>query len=1668
MVYTNVVQLAAFPNQILKIDMSGTPNPSVNSLIWVRFASVTDRFGSFRNYIYDEATPLELLGNGNSEYLLFPPVSSLIWEVGDQSDSFLSVYLEGTGDDYINIAPTRIYPTITIVDLYNITITVKVSEFYAFTTESSIEDLEYDVTRRDQEIYLNESPTSTLTALTVSASYPYIKRRVDNKQFYRFYGPLTNVSGSFSSKVNSFLMYVYSNVSGSNVIFKIQPTLEDPTILFSTPHDTTTEYCGTSALSGTIDYNSGDWEIQFNCGTSVLNSYISAEYVTQESASAPTIIHGGTTPNLTLESDLPIYLYNIDYHVSTDAINYNYGFTVGFLPYYELLNNNSSEISISPKMIDTTRQITYNLDDTNSKWRITDPLNSGEVSAVYDGGEYVLGTWITPSSGPILVADIDDIFTYIPLTMEISSTNGIVEDISINVATNSANQDIDFIVTPIDDNPFGFTIEVDSATTIPTNSLIVYNISENYNNSYLVKCGTSEVVTLNAPLVYGDYSCVEMLNVGPGTTNISISSLSLGLSGSYDIESEVDISTYDFKLDIADTSACSLVNVYSMSAYFENPDTITRFIPPQDGIICWTLSSITLPFETISINRNDDTINISECLPSSDNDKLDVSINIVGSSDTAISDTVAIQVLYTDLSGNTLSSNIETLNVETPPSELIYGPFFNILSGVDVLTNSRLTTIYPILTGSQTLTFELETALPFSYNVDDVKWIINSVPYLGVDSVSSTINFTTSNVTAYVEISGVTIAGWGSRTFCINDTITLKPIGAYNINFIAFPKNKFSGAIREVQNLSNYTNSYGNTAYAAGHTETFILSAEGGFDTYIWTAGNTQVISTSNTSEIEIYGSSDIVGTPIPITLSAFGETYGEDFAFTGETDNLTSLTQDIVFYDYFGYSISANSSKTVFDLNTYDKEPFRIDIQFNQLTASPLIYNGGTATIELSSALGSNTFSKIINSGANFHFDNFSKDYNDFFNIQENTFSVMNICISAYIDIRIPTHSDFETQEFSTQTFCIPITAYNGPFLSLSTDSNCVVSNTTVDFTNTTPVFNGFEYINFTFDDGAGNIMTTSTVDEPLTGYYINPGTYTPILSGNLNGDLIVKSFPRLVIVDCGSGCEEYSINIDRTFPDNLSLPNSLEDIMLKPNERLTSLSFNATIDLIQENFEYLTNKSKTYSLDAPTEILKETYSPEIGLGIIDWKYRNKISFSITGDKFIKIQDYSDIDNSSIPYASRITTIKNDNNITEGEIFINPISIDVNVDGNKYAVIDSGSKSVYIFSFLDNESKLLSYWGGSGSKTSKTKFNNPSMVLFGADDSLFIVDPDAYIVKKYNSYFNWVSNIEYIGWTPNNIKPKSAASDIDGNLYVLCSDLNVYKFNADGEFISNFPVEEQGQLFVNKFYGGSLYIINENGVFKYTVNGIKVNKWNTNIFLSQIRGFDQYGSLIYVLTDDFIHTIFDCLSLVKLRDESADEYLWGWDSIKIKNNEFVQDFVYNDSFSKINQNLDLFRKTITSRFITYISPFDRSKIEYSIIDIHEDDFDQDFDITDSIGVNEFVSYEVFNRIISRIYKNMEAILNDIKSKPRNYREECGNDICFTWRKLTTSGVTQPNTCAYNPISWVELPNYDVTDWYGLSCIEALPSEYETIGFTLSTASNRVPYKIVNCKIVDK
>lgn len=1659
--YNGIISTSSYPNETIRVLLDGEPNFIINSKSWIRFDSFSKRFNSSPNSLFFNLNPSSQLINSEGRFSIsLPSTSSLDWNISDQNDSFLSLYLSGTNNGFINIIPTRIIPTLSVISTNQINGTIRIVEPNVILTNESVEDNPIG-NSRVQQLYLQETGTPITSSVYISAGPLHKKTRIDNSNYFTFSSQTSSINGSVG-KFSDLNFYTTLVISGEDVKFHITQTPNDPNLLWSLPVNPNDNYCGYSGITGTCDPNSGEFVLNFLCGLPKIGSKLEANFISiNESDISSSLTLGGSTPNFTLTTTDPIYLYDFDIKISPDDIDYYHGFSMVFDAYGLVENNNTSEVKVSPR-VKSEYGATMNISNGHSIWRVT--LLSGEPSSLSavksDYTTYNIGDWLPASVSNIYFADADGVYDTFWMNLEISSTNGQIWDDTILVATNSGAVELGLSSVGVSEDKTTYQLRLNSDIEIPDGYFISFNIDPNPNGTILKSCDGSSI-PLDSPVLINKAECISAIGVGPGTTVIDIYSTYLDLSGSFELESELNINDFVLEIGFIPLNICNLSNSFVLTSNLTNEDGVT-FKLPQDGNICWKLSYDSDNMEYNSTNEVMTPIFLDSCLPAFNNSIIMLNATSTTNSQVAVGTDFSIQCIYEGVSGVPLTSNTINLKAQSFPDPSIYNLEFDVISGDDtIIASSNTYSQYPLPPGVHNLKFKFKSPVPYSYDEENITWNIDGTTTDGVPEISANIDTTSEEKVVELYLDNITIAGWGSRTFCLNSSITFLQGSDSLVDFISFPRNKFSGSTLTLQNFNNYTGSHGNTAYDSGHTETFFLSAEPGYSSYRWKIRDVIKTTSSNTTTIPLQGNESDVGESYTIYLSAYSPDYGSGIIPQyGFSDDSTPLKEHVRFLSYPDVSLSASIDTDFIELIGDESEPFNLKISILNDEESPVKVIDGIVEISLSGVDGVSSIDIDINSNNINYFDYFTLNIGDFFSIRPNTFNVFNLCLSADLSINITNPSDFSPKEVSTNMFCIPITAFNGPYLSISPEKYCVPINEEVMFTNTSTSFENKEFENFIFDDGAGNIMY-ATISDPLTGIYSEAGFYTPKLSAYLDGTLVVKEFQSLIIAGCDQICYDYDENIDRDFSKKLTLPYDLSEIMMKPNEKLDHIRYNSSIDYIQKNIDFITSKCKTYSLITPTKILNQIDIYGLGLDLKQTKFKNKTLFGISNSNTIKIINGEYLDSYNYTKSDRFHITKNDNELTEGEFIGLPIAIDCNFDGSRYAVIDGISKSIYVYDYNEEKSDLVIYFGGPGSRTAKTKFNKPISLKFNNDGELYILDAGGSIVKRYNKYLNWSSNIDHIDFKNKTLT--SLDIDTNGNVYIMDSTNLIYVFDAFNKFIKTIQVNDTGYIHCNRYSDDIFYIISDYSVSKYTSSGIRLNQFTVK---DKIIGIDQHDSLLYIVTEKIIYVAFDCLLIDTLRDESADNLLWNLDSIRIHKDEPVQDWNYNDSIKKIFDNIDIIRRSIIKKFITYSNPFNPKKTEYELVSIISSEFDDSY-ISDCpfIGINEFVSYDVFNRVFGVLLNNLKSVLKTIDSKPKNTLQECIDSRCYSWRKLTTNNVLQPNNCSTNPLSWVELKNNNITNWNSLSCEGAISTELENIHFNPANAKNKVPSRIVNCEL---
>jgi hypothetical protein len=205
---------------------------------------------------------------------------------------------------------------------------------------------------------------------------------------------------------------------------------------------------------------------------------------------------------------------------------------------------------------------------------------------------------------------------------------------------------------------------------------------------------------------------------------------------------------------------------------------------------------------------------------------------------------------------------------------------------------------------------------------------------------------------------------------------------------------------------------------------------------------------------------------------------------------------------------------------------------------------------------------------------------------------------------------------------------------------------------------------------------------------------------------------------------------------------------------------------------------------------------------------------------------------------------------------------------------------------------------------------------------------------------------------------------------------------SSTGEFIKTYTYSNLSdpKKIISSYDGGFLYVCLSDRISKVTEDGVNAGAFaiNTNNSYTNIH-MDESRNL-YITTSNTILKYNDRISIIDLKSQ-FDQYLWDMNDIYIKAEEYVQDWVYNRSISRMWDNIELFRRgikgkiSITQDITTGIQTLvlkGFTPTEYTTINnvINKEDI--------YIGVNEFVTADVINRCLEKLYNIQLGILDTI------------------------------------------------------------------------------------------
>jgi len=307
-----------------------------------------------------------------------------------------------------------------------------------------------------------------------------------------------------------------------------------------------------------------------------------------------------------------------------------------------------------------------------------------------------------------------------------------------------------------------------------------------------------------------------------------------------------------------------------------------------------------------------------------------------------------------------------------------------------------------------------------------------------------------------------------------------------------------------------------------------------------------------------------------------------------------------------------------------------------------------------------------------------------------------------------------------------------------------------------------------------------------------------------------------------------------------------------------------------------------------------------------------------------------------------------------------------IEFDSNgRFFVLDGTLNRVVVYDFDITQTtpwvKILD-WGGFGSSNSRNKYSSPNDIHIDSSDNIWIADSGNNCIKHYTNTGTWIQTIKYSEFTDG--APTSVVVDSQNRVHALVNN-KVIVFSYTGEYLFEYVLNEflnqtSLRLSVNK-NRELIYVASATTVGKYFRNGafagfIVQNKSCAQNITSVHQ--DQYRNVL-VTSGEKILKYVDPMRTKQLKGPLPSNY-WNLNDLLIHKDEYIQDWVYNKSFQRLWDNIELFRRSLIFELDNcqqYIPPgYSKDKI--------------------SIGQNEIVTAAAVNRIIGYLWENLSSVIS--------------------------------------------------------------------------------------------
>jgi hypothetical protein len=873
----------------------------------------------------------------------------------------------------------------------------------------------------------------------------------------------------------------------------------------------------------------------------------------------------------------------------------------------------------------------------------------------------------------------------------------------------------------------------------------------------------------------------------------------------------------------------------------------------------------------------------------------------------------------------------------------------------------------------------------------------------------------TGNFSVTLQASGVSAFGWLSA-HSINSEVDLHLVSQFvSADFMVYPTYVFISGDGQVQNtFSDPITSFGASAYDVGHTEPFLFSAlNQGLTSYNWKVGDT--VLSDNTANVTHSRTTPTTGTAVYLDVYndelayPMPETYLDDdtgvetsYPNRQSTDNATLTSEDIRVLDYEAPDISVTLDPSSLFLVFGAKTDIGATATVTFPDGSPITEKSSTMQWTLSTPNWSTTT----------YTDGFDSDVtltltdDDIGQIKYNSSYPMILIATRTSDLEIPNTfapNDWgSTRKDASETVDVPYTVM--PEFLFYPLENYVAIGDTVTFRNGTVQTSSI--CAFHLSDGydtTAHFVSPTAYSDFTTSYPIE-GSFTLYVTGVfVNGQTYSMNIPEIVTVI--SAFEDFDPNITRIFGETeLEFPYSIDDTIIPPNEWATEDTFNRSMERLNQNFEYLKDSTKFYSLP-PIDYFgwlgsAVTYEQTV----FKWHYNylanyQDVTNSIEGE-FTNVTDI--VSRDARLYVSEAASIRvydsgvfpsllgTITNKTFDDTLDDIKSIGVDSTGRIYA-LDRINNRVVVFNqyTTDNADSniFLFEWGGLGGLNAKTKFNNPNELYIDSDDNVWVVDTGNKAIKKYTRTGSWLQTLDLSASVDGDTTATggiiSMAIDRANEIHVLTLN-GVVKVSTNGAVVGSYdltnPTGATPVKITPMYDSGFLYIAFNDRVTKVLESGQHAGTFADNIADADFCSIHHDSSHnIYIVNSENVLKYFDRITINKSRSDLADSVFWTLNDVTLDKDEYIQDWVCNMVFKRLWDNIELFKRTLNGQ-IEYTTDADGNLAitvdkftpeEYSALVLSDKD-----DIF--VGVNELCTSEVLNRCIRLLYVDLEIMRANI------------------------------------------------------------------------------------------